>query len=289
VDKDEDEARGRRRAHGLKNTEDLMAILTVSSQHGSKGTAIARDIAREVGYEYIDKERVLKDIRVKRQGWEKWEEEFDEHSPTIWERNDWSFRGFVALQQSFTFEYALTDNVVIVSKGANFLLKDIPYVLKARFEAPFEERVGVVENREETDRGMARWMVEKLDKESKGFISSVYNEDWNLHTHYDVIFNTTVQTADIIIASLKTALLEKDKLKTEDAIETLRMKAAAKKVKAGILTNQKFFVPTLDVFPSGGAIVLRGIIHTPKEHKNIEDEARHLAGDIPIKCELHYR
>jgi cytidylate kinase len=266
-----------------------MATLTISRQHGSSGRQIGQEIAGEIGYQYIDREQILADIRSKNQDWEKWEKEFSEHNPTIWERYDWSFRGFVALQQSLIFDYALKDNVVIMGRGANFLLKDIPYVLKVRFEAPLDKRIEMVQERENTDRATAQWMIKKLDRESKGFIGTVYGADWNVHTYYDVIFNTSVQSADVIMASLKASLAEKDQLKTEEAIKTLKMKAAAFHVKAGILTNSKFFVPTLNVFASNDTIVLKGVVHNPKEYKSIEDEARRLAGDVPVKCELNYR
>jgi cytidylate kinase len=266
-----------------------MATLTISRQHGSSGRQIGEEIAREIGYQYIDREQILLDIREKGQKWEEWEKEFAEHNPTIWERYDWSFRGFVALQQSLIFDYALKDNVVIMGRGANFLLKDIPYVLKVRFEAPLDNRIEMVQNRENTDRATAQWMIKKLDKESKGFIGTVYGADWNVHTYYDIIYNTAVQSADIIMASLKTYLAEKNQLKTEEAKNILKMKSAAFHVKAGILTNSKFFIPTLNVFPSNDTIVIKGVVHNPKEQKSLEDEAKRLAGNVPVKCELSYR
>jgi cytidylate kinase len=266
-----------------------MATLTISRQHGSSGRQIGQEIAHEIGYQYIDREQILVDIRTKGQDWEKWEKEFSEHNPTIWEKYDWSFRGFVALQQSIILDYALKDNVIIMGRGGNFLLKDIPYVLKVRFEAPLDKRIEMVQSRENADRATAEWMIKKLDKESKGFIGTVYGADWNVHTYYDIIYNTAVQSADIIMASLKTYLAEKDKLKTEESINTLKIKAAAFHVKAGILTNSKFFVPTLNVFTSNDTIVLKGVVHNPKEFKSVEDEARRLAGNVPLKCELNYR
>jgi osmotically-inducible protein OsmY len=69
----------------------------------------------------------------------------------------------------------------------------------------------------------------------------------------------------------------------------LRMKSLAAKIKAELLTDPSFFIPTLDVIDDGKEIVLRGVIHNPKEHKRIEEKAKGLAGDVPIKCELHYR
>jgi osmotically-inducible protein OsmY len=45
----------------------------------------------------------------------------------------------------------------------------------------------------------------------------------------------------------------------------------------------------LDVLYDGRQIVLRGIIHNPKEHKRVEDEAKKIAGGTAIRCDLHYR
>jgi hypothetical protein len=67
------------------------------------------------------------------------------------------------------------------------------------------------------------------------------------------------------------------------------MRALAATIKAGIATNLRFFIPTLDVFYDGIDVVLRGVTHTPKEHRRIEDTAKELAGGISVRCELHYR
>jgi hypothetical protein len=39
----------------------------------------------------------------------------------------------------------------------------------------------------------------------------------------------------------------------------------------------------------GEELVLRGVTHTPKEHKAIEKAAEELAAGLPVRCELHYR
>jgi hypothetical protein len=43
--------------------------------------------------------------------------------------------GFMALVQSITLDHALKDNAVILSRGANYLLKDIPHILRIRVAA----------------------------------------------------------------------------------------------------------------------------------------------------------
>jgi len=69
-----------------------MAILTISRQHGSTGKEIGRQIAQDLGFEYIDRERMLRDIKETGQDWEKLVKEFEEHDPSLWERYDWGFK-----------------------------------------------------------------------------------------------------------------------------------------------------------------------------------------------------
>lgn len=266
-----------------------MAILTVSREFGSGGREIGQAVAEFLGYKYVNKERILDDIRAAGKKWEEWGKDIDEHCPTVWEKYDWSFRGFVALLQSHILNYAFSDKVVIMGRGGNFLLKDIPHALRIRVIAPIEVRVEMIMKRKSVDRKTARWLAEKTDSERACFIHVIYGKNWNDPAEYDMVFDTGTQTVDEIVNIVKNTLLGKEQFNTEEARKVLQMRAIAARVKAGILTNPRFFVPTLDVYYDGKSIILRGVIHNPEEHKHIENEARKLAGDVPLRCELHYR
>jgi len=255
-----------------------MAILTVSREFGSGGRDIGQAVAKQLGYEYVNKEKILDDIRPLGKKWEEWGKNLDEHCPTVWEKYDWSFRGFTALLQSHILNYALKDNVVIMGRGGNFLLKDIPYALRIR-----------VMKRESVDRDTAKWLAERTDKERSCLIHSIYGKKWDDPAEYDMVFDTGIKTVGEITNIVKDALLAKEKFNTAEAKKILTMKTVAAEIKAGILTEPAFFVPILDVYYDGKNLILRGVIHNPKEHKKIEDKAKEIAGDIPLKCELHYR
>jgi osmotically-inducible protein OsmY len=103
------------------------------------------------------------------------------------------------------------------------------------------------------------------------------------------VFEVADQPLDDIVQALKGALTEREQRNTEEVRRALAMRAAAARVKAGIATNPAFFVPVLDVETEGDGIVFRGVVHSAREHKRIEEEAKRLAGHLPIRCELHYR
>lgn len=47
--------------------------------------------------------------------------------------------------------------------------------------------------------------------------------------------------------------------------------------------------PALEVIPLRTVFLIKGVVHSTKEHKTIEEEAAKIAGDILVKYELHYR
>jgi len=266
-----------------------MSILTISREYGSGGREIGQAVTKTLQYEYVDKDKMLADIRATGPRWEQWARELDEHCPSVWEKYDWSFRGFAALIQSVILNYALKDNVVIMGRGGNFLLKDIPHAFRVRVVAPAEARIERIMKREGLDKDMARLLCEKSDGERSCFIHAIYGKRWDDTGEYDEVFAVSDQVVDDVVRAVQDALAERQRKDTEEAINVLRMRALAARVKAGIAMNPHFFIPTLDVFYDGTEIVLRGVTHTPKEHKRIEDTAKELAGGMPVRCEFHYR
>ncbi|OPY67258.1 MAG: cytidylate kinase [Syntrophorhabdus sp. PtaU1.Bin002] len=266
-----------------------MAILTISRQHGSTGKEIGQKIAQELGFEYIDRERVLKDLKEAGQDWEKLVKEFEEHDPSLWERYDWGFKGFIALLHSMILKYVLKDKMVILGRGVNFLLKDVPYVLKIRFEAPLEKRIEYIVERENIDYNTAKWFIQKLDRESAGYVKAVFHKAWDDPKAYDMVINTAAQSNGVIINSIKEALADKERFNTEENRREMALWSVAADIRASIMTNPKIQTPTLHIEPVGSTIILRGLTHNPTEHNMIEAEARRIAGTIPVKCELRYR
>jgi len=266
-----------------------MAVLTISRELGSGGREIASGVAEALGYELVDKETLLADIRSHGPRWEQWSKDLDEHAPSVWEKYDWSFRGFVALMQSLLFQYALQDRAVLLGRGANFLLKEIPYALRVRITAPLESRIRRIMSRELVNENTARWLVEKSDRERHGFIHTIYGKDWNDPLEYDLLIDSSSTPLADIVGRLVELLRARDPLCDEECRNRLKMRAEAARVKAGLLTDPRLFIPTLDVEFDGRDFVLRGVIHNPREHKLIERAARKLAGELPLRCELHYR
>lgn len=266
-----------------------MAVLTISREFGSGGQEIGKAVAASLDYAFIDRERILQEMHAEGPRWEKWAKGLDEQCPTVWERYDRSFKAFGALMQSIILSHAVNGRVVVMGRGGNYLLKNMPFAFRVRVVAPIEIRIERIIQREPIDRATARWLIEKTDRERDCFVFSMYERHWDSLNEYDAVYDTGRQSLEEVAQRIEHALKERERFNTEESLAVLRMRAVAAKVKAGLFTDLSFFLPTLEVESEGKAIIVKGIIHNPKELRIIEESAKALAEEFPIRCELHYR
>jgi cytidylate kinase len=271
-----------------------MGVLTISRQYGSGGKEIGKAVAHLLGYEYIDRGRILDDMRKAGTKWEERAKYYDENHPDVWERHEWSFRGFVALNQYHILAYAIQDKTVIMGRGGACLLGGVPFVLKVRTEAPLEKRIEKVMKWEETNAENARWLIEKADKEMAGAIYVIYGKRWDDPRLYEMVFNTGLLDQDEIINAIRNQLIKREQFNTEKARKILQMKVLAAKIKAEIAIDPTLSISTLDVeMKEEGltqyGLVVRSAVYNREDLDRIKEVARRIAGDVPLEFELHFR
>jgi cytidylate kinase len=265
-----------------------MAILTLAGEHGSGYTEIGKGVAERLGYEYVDRRRMLEDMGDAGRQWEERGREYDHHCPTVWERFDWSFMAFKALIQHIYLEHASRDRVVLMGLGGNFLLRQVPFALSVRITSPKEARAERIAGQEDVDSGTAEWLLDKADHDDSCYVRALYGKSWD-PAAYDASFDTSVQTQADIVEAIAHKIVEKEKLNTPEAQKSLQAMALAAKVKAHVISDNQVFVPTLEVFPSTEGIVVRGVVHNPDEKERLEAKVRSMVAGEPVKFQLHYR
>jgi cytidylate kinase len=266
-----------------------MAILTVSREYGSGGREIGSRVAARLGYRYADKELLFQDLEKGGPRWGRAARELDEVCPTVWERYDWQYRGYVALVESLILNYAAADKVVIIGRGGSFLLEKIPFCLRVRLVAPLEVRIARIVERERLDRVAAARLITQVDGDRACFIKANYGSEWDEERFYDMTLNTGSLSYDQVVEILVEALAEKDRLATPAARAELAGLALAHRLKARVATDPRVFVPTLEVSLQEGTIAVTGIIHSPKELHILQEIAREVCGKKPVRLDLHHR
>lgn len=266
-----------------------MAVLTLSREHQNGCVEIGQAVARELDYTFVDRHSIYARLTDYWEKWGKMAREIDEEPPSLWEKYDLQYRGFIALVESAIYEAALQNRTVILGRGSAFLLDDIPQVLKVRLYAPLEVRIERRRRQFSENRETAAEYIDKTDKSRSGYVQAIYGKKLTAMVHYDLVYNTAIQTFDQVTRNLVEILSEWDRRATPEGDRLLRLRASAAKAKARVLTHPEVFVPTLEIVVDGPDIVVRGVVHSPKEHQLVGDIVHQTVDPHPVRIELHYR
>jgi cytidylate kinase len=267
-----------------------MAIVTISRESGSGGEDIAKAVAKKLGYDYVSKESIYKEIEEHGKKWLEWVGDLDEKAPSIWERYDKSWTAYLALVEHCIYKSAAKNNVVILGRGGNWLLKDIPYALRVRIIGAPEDRARKLSERLGLDMETARKKLKFRDHERYIFYQRAYRRDWTNPNDYDITLNTSHMGFDEAVERIVSEIPAKDRLATPENQETLRRLEQASRVKADIITKYPAFLPTLDVVHDGSSIVLRGVaLCTPEQLQKLLETAKESAGKTRLRSELSPR
>lgn len=261
-----------------------MAILSVSSEYGTGALEVGHAIEHLLGYEFISTTRILNEAKHSGRKWERLATKYTMESSDIWEGND--FVGFMALVQSIILGHAVKDNIIILSRGSNYLLKGIPHALRVRVVAPLEHRIKTIMEKERVNHETARLLVKQADREIDCTVHLGYGKDWDDPEAYEIKFDTEAQTPGEIMEIIRTLLKAKDTLMTPEAGEHLRRQYVTSKIKAAVLAHREVIIASLEVEQRQGGILLRGIVRSREVRSKIEEEVLDIADDIPLLFEL---
>lgn len=113
----------------------------------------------------------------------------------------------LAITQQVIKEAARGGNVVIVGRGAAYLLSDLEGALHVFLEASQTTRAKTLMERLRISEEEARRRMKQTDENRTAYVKQVYGHDRNLPGHYDLVLNTGrlgyEATVDAILAALK--------------------------------------------------------------------------------------
>ena len=194
-------------------------VITIARSYGSGGRKMGRLLAKELGYEYYDREilRIASDEsgiseELFRQADEKQRIPLFRIAREVYtgevippDSDDFiSNENLFRYQAKIIRELAATRNCVIVGRCATNILKDKS--LKIFINAPFEERVQNVIRRTGREEASARKLVKKMDKERKAYYEYFTDSKWLDMTQYDLCIDSSRFSMEQIVEIVKRCL-----------------------------------------------------------------------------------
>lgn len=174
-----------------------MATITISREYGSEGAKIGQEVAKQLGYDFVDK-RIIEGI-FRQYGLTKFNDLYTS-APGFWDLTSATNLLIVSMLNETMEALAYRGNTVILGRGGFASLGGYADVLNVRIQAPFAARVQQIMVRENlTNRQQAEAYVREDDKARRKFIQMFYNKQWDVESHFDLVIDTGTVTSDMAI------------------------------------------------------------------------------------------
>lgn len=190
-----------------------MSIITISRGSLKISQIISEQISERLGCPIVTREDVIRkaeEYGVKETGLG--ELSFVERSPSFWDKMSDRKKQYLMCIQTALYDYALKGCFVYHGHLAQFLIEDIPFLLRVRLTVPYEKRITTLMLETDKSREEAEHHIKIVDERRHKWSHFLYGVDWKDTSHYDMILNLekmSVELAvDLIIKSVGSAEFE---------------------------------------------------------------------------------
>ncbi len=265
-----------------------MAIITISRQLGSLGNEIARQLEKQLKLKHLDKESLEEQF-------DKWGvpgeniRKYDERKPTFWENFSTDKDLYLHFMKKAILDVAAKGNCIILGRGGQLLLGEIPGILKIRIIAPLSLKIQRVMDRYSCEKRDAEKMIRQNDTDRAGFHKFFFNVNWESPDLYDLVLNTESLPLDTMITMIK-EILKTPSMK--DMSKEIRQKVDELRLGHEVITNiaytHKIVVHFFEAVAIGHKITLRGSTMDKDDIKRCEEIALTVKGVEDVVNEIHY-
>lgn len=159
-----------------------MGIITISRQLGAGDTVVAQAVAQRLGWECVDKQFFHQQVAAAGVA-----------LITGGERE----RYFMAIRRMVE-DYAARGNMVILGRGANFVLKGRD-ALHFRLIADMPSRITRVMQARWVAEDRAAEIIAESDRDRAEFVQLCFHADVNAAEHYHAVLNTGLLGVDTVV------------------------------------------------------------------------------------------
>jgi cytidylate kinase len=256
-----------------------MAIITISRQLGSLGRTIAKLLVEELGYNFLDEESLEAMIGKHEEMNGVSMQKYDEKKPALWDAFSSDKYKYLNFIKSTVYEFAQQGNCVILGRGGQCLLKDLPGLLHVRIIAPLETKVERIKQQFNCDNHYAKQIVQHSEHDRAGFHKFFFHIDWEDPKLYDLVINTSLLTVKTATDLIKQALLSKEIHEREhETSNKLTDLSLGQEVITTILYTEKIPVRFLEVMAEDRIVTLKGSVDAIDDIERSEWVARQVPG-----------
>ena len=187
-----------------------MAVLSISRQFGAGGKTLGQRVAQRLGYEFID-EGLLQKVAEQANVSIKWVEGVQREAggrlmrvlsslvpSSFIDRHlgesgaDFDEKRYVEFLTRIVLDLAVEDNVIILGRGSQFILRDRPETLRVLLVAERADRIKFMEQMYNMPPDKAEAMVTRESRKRERFLANFHRGDPNDPSLYHMVLNTSL-------------------------------------------------------------------------------------------------
>ena len=168
-----------------------MAVIAISRQVAALGDEICTSLAKELGYDFINRKMIEKRIIELGFSAEKLKR-YDERKPGFFASLVKDRDEYLDYLQTAILEAAVKDNCILIGRGSFAILEKIPNVLSVRFVAADNIRCERLMNEFNWNEKQAFQRINESDQNRAGFHNSFFNIDNTNAANYHMVLNTGI-------------------------------------------------------------------------------------------------
>lgn len=180
-----------------------MSIVTISRGSLSGGKAVAECLAERLGYRCLAEEILKKAAEKVGVSEEVLRAKF-QTPPGLWARIARERERYLLAARAALVEACLEDDLVYHGLAGQFLLADLPGILRVRLIAPLEDRIRSLGDHRMT-RDAAEGFIASVDQDRHRWVRLVYGVDVEDPALYDLTVNLKVLTLEAACAAIAEA------------------------------------------------------------------------------------
>jgi len=241
----------------------LMAIITVSRKVASLGDETSNELAKILGYKFVERKELEQCLINKGMSNEKLKK-YDEKRPSFWASLSKDRDEYFDLLREVVYEIANKGNSIFIGRGGFAILRNIPGVYTVRLVSDDETRLKRIQNEFKFCEAKAKDLIKESDSNREGFHKCFFNVEQEEATFYNMVLNTSEITcqeaAQVIKNALEITIKDEDVQKGKKRIRDLY---EAQKIVNHISFKLHLSIYFLDAEVVDDSIVLHGIADSP--------------------------
>ena len=263
-----------------------MAIITISRGTYSGAETLARRLAEQLGYPYLNREQA---VEAAAQRYRIPVEELTaamERRPSLWDRALGAHIAFLPAMRAILCGHIRQENLIYSGHAGHLLFPGISHVLSVRVVAELEARVQTASRRKSLSRSRALAELEAEDRTRREWARFLFGVEWEDPTLYHLVLNLSRLDLGTACAAV-VRLTECPQFQpTPASRKALQDFALHSRVSATLAMDFRTRDARLKVTVDGGVVTVTGTTRWSEVAEAVPPVVRQVEGVTDVRSEI---